>query len=178
MQERDRRPDPPTRRAVLRAGLSAGVGLLGVGAASRAAARSVDEWRAAVGVLQGRFRGAGFEQRIAIEPDGFAIHQIAPPDIVEQKSWPSMRYSRVGRANFFSGVPADRLIVDHEVWFARMQADGALIVEAHFFDRFGARMDLVSRRRLSPDGRALLWRVDLNRAGTPILAEELRLEKR
>ena len=182
MQEKGRRPCLLSRRALLRAGLVGaglwgGVGLTATGVGPMAWAQSADAWRAALDPLQGRFQGAGFEQRIALEAEGFAIHQIGAPDIVEQKSWPSMRYSRVGTANYFSGVPADRLIADHELWFARLQEDGALIVEARFYDRFGARMSLVSRRRLTPNGRALLWRVDLNREAAPVLTQEMRLER-
>lgn len=191
MQERDRnaacaeraeraarfaRVAPVGRRRVLG-------GLAGLVAAGLGPPRSVragddvaDRWRGRIEALAGRYRGDGFEQAIAAERGGFAIRQIDPPDMVEQRVWPSMLYRRVGRANYFSGLPADRLITEHEVWWARFEADW-LTVEARFYDRYGKRMSLLSQRRLADRPEGLIWRVRLLRIDRPVFDRSVAMER-
>lgn len=182
---RDRTPAhsaAPARRPVLAGLAGAGLTLLAAPALLRLVpARAAEEtdaagWRGRVADLTGRYEGDGFRQEIAVARGGFAIRQHAPPDLVSQKQWPSMVYRRVGRANYFAGAPADRIITEHEVWWARFDPRW-LTVEARFFDRRGARMHLVTGRRPADGGDALIWRVRMFREEAVVLDETLRLAR-
>ncbi|MCR9222153.1 MAG: hypothetical protein NXI21_18165 [Alphaproteobacteria bacterium] len=194
MQERDRSPagagraariDRVGRRRVLGglAGLVAAavapappVARAADANADASARGAADRWRGRIEALAGRYRGDGFEQAIGAERGGFAIRQIDPPDMVEQRVWPSMLYRRVGSANYFSGLPADRLITEHEVWWARFEADW-LTVEARFYDRYGKRMSLLSQRRLGDGPDRLIWRVRLLRIDRPVFDRSVAMER-
>ncbi len=178
MQGPGQRRGSPGRRTVL-AGLGgaavAGAMPIGIAWADIAADMTAD-WRARLAALAGRYGAEAAAQEIALTEDGFVIRQLTHRDLVAQKPWPSILYRPVGRANYFAGLPADRITTEHEVWWAEVEPRW-LKVEARFYDRRGKRMELLSRRRAVERGGALRWQVRLLREGVPVIEEERILER-